>query len=84
MGVERSHLDTSAVLEPLEYHRESKQVIEMKSTIAVFDENSQLEPGQYTYYFVVSLPKWLPESTVLKTEKHKFFMEYTLRAQFVP
>lgn len=80
VGVERSHLDASEVLEPLEYHREVKTVIEMKSVLATFDETNQLAPGQYTYYFLVKLPAWLPESTVLKTERHKFFMEYTLRA----
>lgn len=84
VGVERSHLDTSQVLFPEHYHRESKTVIEMKSTVAVFDEKTQLQPGQYTYYFIVYLPKWLPETTTLKTEKSKFFMEYTIRAQFTP
>ena len=32
----------------------------------------------------MDLPDWLPESTILKTEKHKLFVEYTLRAQFIP
>lgn len=59
-------------------------MIEMKSVLATFDDTNQLAPGQYTYYFLVKLPAWLPESTVLKTERHKFFMEYTLRAQFTP
>ena len=84
VGVERSHLDASDVLQPLEYHREAKTVIELKSVLATFDESTQLAPGQYTYYFLVKLPPWLPESTILKTERHKFFMEYTLRAQFTP
>jgi hypothetical protein len=84
VGVERSHLDASDVLEPLDYHREAKTVIEIKSVLAVFDNSTQLAPGQYTYYFLVKLPSWLPESTVLKTERHKFFMEYTIRAQFTP
>jgi hypothetical protein len=72
------------VLEPLDYHRETKTVIELTSVLAKFEDNKQLGPGQYTYYFLVKLPHWLPESTVLKTENSKFFMEYTLRAQFVP
>lgn len=33
---------------------------------------------------MVKLPKWLPESTIIKTDREKFFMEYTLRAQMTP
>lgn len=69
------------VLEPLDYHRESKTVVEMKSVLATYGSKEKcLKPGQYTYYFLVKLPKWLPESTILKTDNEKFFMEYTLRA----
>lgn len=84
VGIERSHLDASHTEEPLDFHRENIEVIHVTSTLDTFDENNQLPPGQYTYYFLVKLPEWLPESTVLKTESCKFFMEYTLRAQFTP
>lgn len=40
VGVERSHLDASQVLEPLDYHRESKTVIELKSKVATFDDSN--------------------------------------------
>jgi hypothetical protein len=40
VGVERSHLDASDVLEPLDYHREAKTVIEIKSVLAVFDNST--------------------------------------------
>lgn len=84
MGVERSHLDATQTLEPLDYQRESKTVVEMTSVLADFEKTKQLAPGQYTFYFLVRLPQWLPESTILKTETCKYFMEYTLRAQFKP
>lgn len=86
VGVERSHLDATQTLEPLDYQRESKTVIEMTSVLVDFEkkQNKQLQPGQYTFYFLVKTPSWLPESTILKTENCKYFMEYTLRAQFKP
>jgi len=43
-----------------------------------------LEPGQYTYNFQIFTPTWLPESTLYKTLKNRFTIEYTLRAQFTP
>ena len=78
-------MDVSQVLEPLDYHRESKTVVEMKNVLAKYgDKNKSLKPGQYVYHFCINLPKWLPDSTILKTDKSKFFMEYTLRAQMTP
>jgi hypothetical protein len=69
----------------LDYQRESKTVVEMTSVLADFEKKDKpLQPGQYTYYFLIKTPTWLPESTVLKTQNCKFFMEYTLRAQFRP
>ena len=35
-GVERSHLDTKNVLKPLDYHREVKEIISMKTVVAEF------------------------------------------------
>jgi len=32
----------------------------------------------------VYLPSWLPESVMLYNGKDKFFVEYTIRAQFTP
>lgn len=85
IGVERSHLDATQTLEPLDYQRESKTVVEMTSVLVDFEKTKkQLPPGQYTFYFLVKTPTWLPESTILKTETCKFFMEYTLRTQFKP
>lgn len=43
-----------------------------------------LQPGQYSYSFQVFLPTWLPESSLFKTKKDRFTVEYTLRAQFTP
>ena len=83
-GVERSHLSTKKVLKPLDYHREMKEIISMKTVVAKFDEGDHLLPGHYTYSFNVYLPPWLPESCLFKGKLDKFFVEYTLRAQFTP
>ena len=79
-GVERSHLNTKKVLKPLEYHREEKEIISMKTVVAQFQEGQFLQPGQYTYSFNIYLPPWLPESCIYKSKFDKFFVEYTLRA----
>lgn len=78
VGIERAHHDCSSTL--VDFHREKVPVIDIKVVLATFEEGKPLGPGQYTYYFLVKLPEWLPESTLLKTEDCKFFMEYTLRA----
>lgn len=83
-GVERSHLNTKNVLKPLDFHREVKEIISMKTVVATFGENEHLLPGQYTYSFQVYLPEWLPESCLYKSKTDKFWVEYTLRAQFTP
>ena len=51
VGMERGHLDASGVLAPLDWHRETHETVSMKTTVATFDENTQLGPGQYTYSF---------------------------------
>mmetsp|Transcript_38493 Transcript_38493/g.50463 ORF Transcript_38493/g.50463 Transcript_38493/m.50463 type:complete len:165 (+) Transcript_38493:100-594(+) len=84
-GVERSHItfdDAQTELKP--YHREAKELISMKQIIVQFPEGQRLEPGQYSYAFQIYTPTWLPESTLFKTLKNRFTVEYTLRAQFTP
>ena len=49
-----------------------------------FPEGQQLHPGQYSYQFQVFTPAWLPETSLYKTRKDIFTVEYTLRAQFTP
>lgn len=83
-GVERSHINTKNVLKPLPYHRETRQIITMKTVVATFEEGQHLQPGQYTYSFQIYLPPWLPESALFKTDKERFCVEYTVRAQFTP
>ena len=83
-GIERSHLSAKRVLKPLDYHRETKEIISMKSVVATYNTGEFLQAGHFTYSFNVYLPPWLPESVELKTKLDKFFTEYTLRAQFTP
>ena len=46
VGSERSILDATQVLEPLDYHREHKTVVEMKSVLATYgDKSKSLKPG---------------------------------------
>lgn len=84
VGMERGHLDATGVLAPLDWHRESVETVAMKTVVATFDDNTQLQPGQYTYSFQVFLPSWLPESSAFNSGKHKFYTEYVLRAQMMP
>jgi len=84
IGVERSHVDDSGVLAPLEFHREWKEIVSMKTVVATFDDQSQLYPGQYSYSFQLYLPAWLPETSAFAYKKDKFFTEYTIRAQMTP
>ena len=84
-GVERSHLAIDPNKDELKaYHRETKELISMKQIIVQFPEGQCLEPGQYSYQFQVYTPTWLPESTIFKTLRNRFIVEYTLRAQFTP
>ena len=84
VGFERSHLDDSGVLAPLDFHRETLETVSIKTVVAKFDDSSQLYPGQYTYSFQLYLPAWLPESSAFATKKDKFFTEYNIRAQMTP
>ena len=83
-GVERAHLDTSEVISVKDYHREVKEIISMRQIVVQFPEGQNLQPGQYSYSFQVFTPSWLPESSIFKTRKDRFTVEYTLRAQFTP
>ena len=40
IGMERSHLDDSGVLAPLDFHREMKEIVSIKTVVATFDDNS--------------------------------------------
>ena len=83
-GVERGHLNTEGVITVKDYHREVKEIISMKQVVVQFPEGQQLQPGQYSYQFQIFTPMWLPESSLFKTKKDRFTVEYTLRAQFTP
>ena len=83
-GVERGHLNTDNVINVKDYHREVKEIISMKQIVVQFPEGQSLQPGQYSYQFQIFTPSWLPESTLFKTTKDRFTVEYTLRAQFSP
>lgn len=86
IGVERSHIaiETDGTQELKPHNREQKELISMKQIIVQFPEGQCLEPGQYSYQFQVYTPSWLPESTIFKTLRNRFIVEYTLRAQFTP
>ena len=43
-----------------------------------------MQPGQYSYPFQIFTPTWLPQSSLFKTRKDRFTVEYTIRAQFTP
>ena len=38
IGIERSHLDDSGVLAPLDYHREYKEIVSIKTVVHTFSE----------------------------------------------
>lgn len=87
VGVERCHLKlvkmaNGTVPPPKEFHRDVKTIIDMSVDVAAWDE--ALPPGHYTFPFVLYLPSWIPESVGLKAATEKFFVEYTVRAQFTP
>jgi len=87
VGVERCHLKlvkmaNGTVPPPKDFHRDVKTIIDISVDVTTFDE--VLPPGHYTFPFQLYLPSWLPESTSLKVGSEKFFVEYTVRAQFTP
>jgi hypothetical protein len=51
----------------MEYHRDSKEIVRLVCTVVEFQ--APLEPGQYSYPFMLYLPTWLPESLSLKVGK---------------
>ena len=83
-GVERSHLSAESVIHVKDYHREVKEIVTIKQVVVEFPAGQTLQPGQYSYPFQVYTPGWLPESTLFKTRKDRFAVEYTIRAQFTP
>ena len=83
-GVERSHLSAESVISVKDYHREVKEIVSIKQVVVEFPAGQSLQPGQYSYPFQVYTPGWLPESTLFKTRKDRFAVEYTIRAQFSP
>lgn len=83
VGVERSHLSLSGVIKPNMIHREVKEIIRLKANVQNFE--AMLGRGQYTYPFMLYLPTWLPDSSLLKQKSgEKLMVEYTVRAQFIP
>ena len=82
-GYERGFFEKQGK-EVLDFHREMKEIISIKVTLAEYEKDMHLKTGQYTYSFEVKLPRWLPETTLLKTKTERFQTEYTLRAQFTP
>ena len=83
-GVERCHMGGDGIIEIEDFHREVKEVISMKQVIVQFQPGETLQEGQYSYPFQIFTPSWLPESSLFKTRKDRFTVEYTLRAQFTP
>ena len=83
-GVERSHLSAESVIHVKDYHREVKEIVSIKQVVVEFPDGQTLQPGQYSYPFQVYTPGWLPESTLFKTRKDRFAVEYTIRSQFTP
>ena len=79
-GVERCHMSGNGVIEVEDFHREVKEIISMKQVIVQFEPGQMLQTGQYSYPFQIFTPGWLPESSVFKTRKDRFTVEYTLRA----
>ena len=89
VGVERCHLrlvkgNNNQVLPPKDFHRDVKTIINITSDLATYEAGYPLTPGHYTFPFQLYLPQWLPESTSLRFGSEKFFVEYTVRAQFTP
>ena len=83
MGEERSHLKLEGGEKPSIIHRETKEIIRLRCPVQDF--SAMLGRGQYTYPFMLYLPNWLPDSTLLKTKIGEVFsVEYTVRAQFIP
>ena len=83
-GVERSHISINNEDNMKDYHREVTEIISMQSVVVQFPQGQMTQPGQYTYAFQIFTPNWLPESSLFKTRKDRFTVEYTLRAQFTP
>lgn len=80
-GVERSHISTTdSAMSVKPFHREEKEIISLKQVVKTFSQGDQLQPGQYTFCFQIFTPDWLPESSIFKTKKDRFTVEYTLRA----
>ena len=82
-GVERTHF-VIGDLDPVIHHREVREIIQIRETVKEFTASTILQPGQYTFPFQIMIPDWLPETCVFKLDNKKFFVEYTIRAQFLP
>ena len=83
-GVERSHLSPDGAISIKDYHQEVKQIVSIKQVVVQFPEGQNLQPGQYSYPFQIYTPGWLPETSLYKSKKDRFTVEYTIRAQFTP
>ena len=67
VGIERSHLSLEGVIKPMLYHRDSKEIVKLVCLVVEFQ--CPVQPGQYSYPFMLYLPDWLPESFSLKQGK---------------
>jgi hypothetical protein len=65
VGQERCLLDVSSVPKPELYHCDSKEIVNIKQVVRVYDERG-IAAGQYTFPFEVYLPDWLPETLYLR------------------
>lgn len=83
IGQERSHLSLDQVVQPLPFHRDTREIVQLAQTVVEFYD-SKLDKGQYQYTFCLYLPDWLPDSFEVEKGKERFLVEYTIRAQLTP
>jgi len=61
-------------------HRDTREIIRIAVLVKRF--TAEIEKGQHSFQFKISLPEWLPDSLkfISKPKNEKFFVEYTVRA----
>ena len=67
VGLERCNLSLDGIIKPMEYHRDAKEILRLVCMVVEFQ--SPVQPGHYSYPFMLYLPSWLPESLSLKVGK---------------
>lgn len=50
VGVERAHLNVD-LSQVKSFHRETKEIVKLETVMATYAEDSQLQPGHYTFPF---------------------------------